>query len=128
MTAPTTAEMLRISEGFVVWVIGSSVEELSVLDPLPEGTETIDARDADDPDLVDAAIVFADDRLQLAEDLDQVLPLLGSIPLVWVSFPVEREADIDETTIEKVIDDYGWRHAETVVLDETWTALRIEQS
>lgn len=128
MTVKNNAEKLRISDGFVVWIIGTSVEEASVLDPMPEGAEVIEERDADEPDSVDAAILFADDRVHLADSFDDVLPQLGSIPVVWVIHPLGAHADIGEDAIQELVADYGWYAVESVVLDETWAALRIEQS
>jgi hypothetical protein len=128
MTEQTNAEKLRISDGFVVWIIGSSVEETSVLDPMPEGAEMIEQLQEDEErESVDAAIVFADDRTALADSFDDVLPRLGSIPLVWISYPI-RDADIDEDAIQEITADYGWYAVESIILDETWAALRVEQT
>jgi len=128
MTELTNAEKLRISDGFVVWIIGSSVEETSVLDPMPEGAEMIEQlSEDDDRESVDAAILFADDRTALADSFDDVLPQLGSIPLVWISYPI-RDADIDEDAIQELTADYGWYAVESIILDETWAALRVEQT
>ena len=127
MTEPTNAEKLRISDGFVVWIIGTTVEETSLLDPMPEGAEMIEARDEEEPESVDAAIVFADDRTQLADSFDDVLPQLGSIDVVWISFPV-RDAGVDEDSIQELVADYGWYAVESILLDDAWAALRIEQS
>jgi hypothetical protein len=126
-TDVTNADKLRISDGFVVWTIGTTVEETSLLDPLPEGAEMIEARDEDDPEHVDAAILFADDGTELADSFDDVLPQLGSIPVVWVAFPI-RTDDIDENSIQELIADYGWYAVESILLDDAWAALRIEQS
>ena len=90
MTETTNAEKLRIGDGFVVWIIGASVEETSLLDPMPEGAEMIEERDEDEPENVDAAIMVSDNRTALAEDFDEVLPQLGSIPIVWITYPSER--------------------------------------
>ncbi|NRQ51713.1 DUF3052 family protein [Aeromicrobium stalagmiti] len=128
MTETTNAEKLRISDGFVVWIVGTTVEETSLLDPMPEGAEMIEVRDEDEPEQVDAAILFADDRVVLADSFDEVLPQLGSIPLVWISYPVSSTANIGEDSIQELVADYGWYAVESVVLDETWAALRIEQS
>ena len=76
---------------------------------------------------VDAAILFADDRTALADSFDDVLPRLGSIPLVWISYPI-RDADIDEDAIQELTADYGWYAVESIILDETWAALRVEQT
>jgi len=123
----TNAEKLRISDGFVVWIIGTSVEELSLLDPMPESAEMIEQRDEEEPESVDAAVLFADDRTQLADSFDDVLPQLGSIPVVWIAYPV-REDSIDEDSIQELTADYGWYAVESVVLDDTWAALRVEQT
>lgn len=122
----SNVERLRISEGSVVWIIGSTVEETSLLDPLPEGAEIVEERDEDDPGLVDAAVLFTDDRLQLAEDFDEALPRLVSIPLVWVVWPTD--ADVDQAAVQELLGDYGWAAVETVGLDDPWSALRIEQT
>jgi hypothetical protein len=128
MTDTTNAEKLRIGDGFVVWIIGASVEETSLLDPMPEGAETIEERDEDDPENVDAAIMITDDRIALADDFDEVLPQLGSIPIVWITYPLNGRSDLDESTLQDLIDDYGWRAVESIALDETWAAMRILQS
>lgn len=123
----SSAEKLRISDGFVVWIIGTSVEETSVLDPMPEGAQMIEVRDEEEPESVDAAILFADGQTQLADSFDDVLPQLGSIPVVWIAFPI-RSSEIDEDAIQELIADYGWYAEESILLDETWAGLRIEQT
>jgi hypothetical protein len=126
-TDVTNAEKLRISDGFVVWVIGTTVEETSLLDPLPEGATMIETRDEDEPEPVDAAILFADDRTQLADSFDDVLPQLTSIDVVWVAFGVHDE-QIDEDSIQEFVADFGWYAVESILLDDSFAALRIEQS
>jgi hypothetical protein len=122
----TTAEKLRISDGFVVWIIGTSIEELSLLDPMPESAQMIEVRDEQEHETVDAAILFADDRTVLADSFDDVLPQLGSIPLVWIAYPLGTDG-LDEDTIQELTADYGWYANESIILDETWAALRVEQ-
>ena len=128
MTETTNAEQLRIGDGFVVWIIGASVEETSLLDPLPEGAETIEVRDEDEPENVDAAILVTDNRTALADDFDEVLPQLGSIPIVWITYPLNGHSDLDEANLQDLIGDYGWTAVESIALDETWAAMRILQS
>ncbi|VXB75023.1 hypothetical protein [Aeromicrobium sp. 9AM] len=128
MTETTNAEKLRIGDGFVVWIIGASVEETSLLDPMPEGAETIEERDEDEPENVDAAILVTDNRTALADDFDEVLPQLGSIPIVWITYPGNGHSDLDEGTLQDLVGDYGWSAVESIALDETWAAMRILQS
>jgi hypothetical protein len=126
MSEPTLAEKLRISEGFVVWIIGGTVEEASILDPLPEGVELIEQRDEEFPESVDAAIIVARGSDELGETFDDVLPQLGSIQVVWVAYAIENYEDLDETSLQELVADYGWYAVESVVLDDTWAALRFE--
>jgi len=128
MTETTNAEKLRIGDGFVVWIVGASVEETSLLDPMPEGAETIEERDDDEYERIDAAILITDDRTALAEDFDEVVPQLGSIPIVWITYPLTGHSELDEDTLQDLIGDYGWSAVESIALDETWAAMRIRQS
>lgn len=128
MSEMTNAEKLRISDGFVVWIIGTSVEETSLLDPLPEGAVAIEARDDEDPESVDAAVLVGGDRTQLADAVDEFIPQLGSVPVVWIAYPVDNHADLEENSIQEMLADYGWYAVESVALDETWAALRFDPS
>jgi hypothetical protein len=124
MIETSTADKLHIGEGFVVWVIGTTVEETSLLDPMPEGAEAIEVRDEDYPERVDAAIMVTDARTSLADDFDEVLPQLGSIPIVWVAYPLDQ-SDLDEDTLQDLLGDYGWEAVESIGLDDAWAAMRI---
>lgn len=122
----TRAEKLHITDG-PVWIIGSSDEEHALLDPLPGGVETIVERDEDDPEEVAAAIIVVDDAVTAPETLDESLPRVSSIPLVWIALPREaRGVQADE--IEQLVDEYGWRPIERVELDDAWWAVRIDQA
>ncbi len=128
MTETSNAEQLHITDGFVVWIIGATVEETSLLDPLPEGAETIEQRNEDEPERVDAAILITDNRTALVDDFDEVLPQLGSIPVVWITYPLTGHSDLSEDTLQDLLADYGWGAVESIALDETWAAMRIRQS
>ncbi|AXT85820.1 hypothetical protein C6I20_11890 [Aeromicrobium sp. A1-2] len=128
MIETSNAEKLHISDGFVVWVVGATVEETSLLDPLPEGAVTIEVRDEERPESVDAAIMVTDNRTALADDFDEVLPQLGSIPVVWIAYPLHGHSDLDEETLQSLLSEYGWEAIESIALDETWAAMRIQQS
>lgn len=132
MTETTIADKLRITEGYVVWVIGQSVEETALLDPLPEGAVAIERRTSDDdddePDLIDGAVLFVESRAQLDDDLDEFLPQLGSIPVVWICFPVAGRTEISAETIGQLVADYGWHTVENVPLDDAWSGARLEQA
>lgn len=131
MTETSIADKLRITEGYVVWVIGQSVEETALLDPLPEGAVAIERRDDDEDDeadLIDGAILFVESREQLIDDLDEFLPQLGSIPVVWICFPISGRTEIEAETISELVADYGWHTVEHVPLDDAWSGIRLEQA
>jgi hypothetical protein len=128
MTETSNAEKLHITDGFVVWVIGQSVEETTLLDPMPEGAETIEQRDEDEPESIDAALLFVENRAELADQLDEVLPRLGSIPVVWITYPLGGRTDVDADNLQDLVADYGWHTVEETTLDETWSAVRLLQA
>ena len=128
MTETSNAEKLHITDGFVVWIIGQSIEETTLLDPMPEGAETIEDRDEDEPDSIDAALLFVENRAALVDQLDEVLPRLGSIPIVWITYPIGNRSDVDADSIQELIADYGWHTVEGTDLDETWSAVRLLQA
>jgi hypothetical protein len=129
MIETTNAEKLHISDGFVVWIIGQNIEETTLLDPMPEGAETIEERDddSDEHESIDAALLFVENRAELLDQLDEVLPQLGSIPVVWITYSIGRRTDLDADGIQELIADYGWHTVEGVDLDETWAAVRLRQ-
>lgn len=131
----TRADQLHITEG-PVWILGTSDEELALLDPLPEGVEIVVDRDLviDEDDDVShvgsepmaAAIVVVDSMDTTPELLDDTLPRVGSVPLVWIVLPAGlNSADIDR--IEQMAREYGWSAVERVDLGEAWSALRLKQ-
>lgn len=133
MTDTSIAEKLRITEGYVVWVIGQSVEETALLDPLPEGAVAIERPSEDDDvddetDFIDGAVLFGESRAQLEDDLDEFLPQLGSIPVVWICFPVTGRTEIDAESIGELVADYGWHTVEHTPLDDDWSGVRLEQA
>lgn len=120
MDGTATADLLGITDGFRVWVVGETVEERSLLDPLPEGVETFDEY----VHSLDATVVITDDVTTFAEQVDEVFPQLGSVPLVWVCFP-PHELSADE--VAEVVHEFGWGATPPVLLDDAWMAMRLAQ-
>ena len=123
MTESTHAETLGITEGSIVWVIADSVEETALLDPLPDGAETVD----EPIDGMDAALLLADNLEALEVRLDEVLPSLGSTPVAWISFPTGHPHELDRDALILLVGEYGWSVGPEVRLDETWSAVRLRQ-
>lgn len=123
MSDQTNSDKLQIKEDFVVWVIATNDEESALLDPLPAGAEIADEA----TDGMGAAILFVEDRASLVSYLDEVLPQLGSTPVVWISYPKGNKTDVNRDSIGELVDEYGWRLVSNVSLDDTWSAVRLKQ-
>lgn len=128
------AEKLHITAG-PVWILGTSDEERALLDPLPDGVEVVVDRDLvledEDASIVDsepmaAAVIVVDSMDTTAELLDDTLPRVGSVPLVWVVIPAEVNSD-EVARIEAMTGEFGWTPGERVDLDDGWSALRLQQ-
>jgi len=127
----TRAEHLGITRG-PLWIIGHSDEENALVDPISDNIEVvIDEQDGDEDDQdvqedeeVEAAIVVVDDPDTLAAELDDALPRVGAVPIVWVALP-RSTADLTVDTVTAAIDDYGWSVSDRVELGSAWIALRV---
>ena len=109
----TTAEKLGIQPGSLVWVVGNSIEETALLDPLPEGVETYEDEPVESPEDwfddtwtgaenrpeptepvrptgIDTAVMAVSNSQEFHMRLDDMLPRLGSVGRVWVVFPVDE--------------------------------------
>lgn len=129
------AELLHITQG-PVWILGTTDEERALLDPLPDDVEIVVDRDVvsdGDEDAshigsepMAAAIIVVDAMDTTPELLDDTLPRLGSVPLVWIVLPAElNSAEVDQ--IEQMAREYGWSAVERVDLGDAWSAVRLKQ-
>lgn len=133
----TRAEKLHIVEG-PVWILGTSDEERALLDPLPEGVEVVVDRDApvDDDEQADqpgleshtmaAAVIVVETMDTTPALLDDTLPRVGSVPLVWIVLPAEVNS-VEVNQIEAMAREYGWSASERADLDDGWSAVRLDQ-
>src|SRR5699024_7923033 len=113
---------LQIGDDMCVWTVGTRVEPGAVVDPLPEGTWTVDERIPG----VDALVEGTDHCEEMLDLGDDVVPLLGSIPLVWVLYPMNN-SDLDAGFINQVMEEYGWQIDDSATLDDTWQAVHLTQ-
>lgn len=115
----SNASLLGISEGSVVWVVGDTDEELSLVDPHSEVV--------DEPvDGMDAVILVVDRREELLERLDDVLPAIGSTENVWLVYPSEG-TNLESAWLREQVVDYGWAFGATAELEDDWTAVQLRQ-
>lgn len=124
MSNNTNAEKLQIKDDYVVWVISTNDEEGALLDPLPPGAEMVDEA----VDGMSAVVLFVEDRGALIAQLDEIIPQLGSTPVIWIGFPKGNRTDINRDSIGDLIGEYGWRLVSTVSLDPAWSAVRLMQA
>ncbi|MDQ3156647.1 MAG: DUF3052 family protein [Actinomycetota bacterium] len=124
MSDKTNAEKLQIREDNIVWVISTNDEEGALLDPLPSGAEVVDEA----ADSMSVAVLFVEDRDSLTAQLDEILPQLGSTPVIWISYPKGNRTDINRDSIWELVGEYGWRLVSNVSLDEVWSAVRLKQA
>lgn len=123
MSDQTNSEKLQIKDDSVIWVISTNDEESALLDPLPEGAEVVDEA----AEGMGAAILFVEDRESLVAYLDEILPQLGSTPVIWISYPKGNRTDINRDSIWELVGDYGWRLVSNISLDDVWSAVRLKQ-
>lgn len=124
MNDQTNAEKLQIRDDDIVWVISTNDEEAALLDPLPTGVETVD----EPVDGLGAVIMFVEDRRALVAQLDEILPQLGSTPVIWIAYPNGNRSNINRDSIWELIGEYGWQLVSNVSLDDVWSAVRLKQS
>jgi hypothetical protein len=115
----SNASLLGISEGSVVWVVGDTEEELSLVDP---HSEVVDEPVSG----MDAVILVVDRRAELQERLDDVLPAIGSTENVWLVYPSEG-TDLDRAWLREQVADYGWAFGASAELEDDWTAVQLRQ-
>lgn len=146
MSQPSVPALLGISEGTRVWVIGDTIEETSLLDPLPEDVELFHSEDFRDdsidylqdqtwgemfpdrpdetirPHGIETAVIIVSHAQEFHRELDEALPRMGSVSRAWVIYTPRT---LPTEIVERGVADYGWSTAETFPVNETWHALRI---
>lgn len=149
MTSPTIAEKLGIEPNTLVWLVGDTVEENSLLDPLPDGVETYQYEPETEADAasrwqdntwgamfgstppevhrphgIDTALIVVSHAQEFHHELDDNLTRMGSVGRVWLVF---TPATLSESIVVAGTADYGWKVVESRDLNETWTARRLRQ-
>lgn len=119
MTDASTAALLGIGDGSVVWVVGDSEEELSLVDP---HSEVIDEPVSG----MDAVILVVEGQHEVPERLDDVLPAIGSTENVWLVYP-STGTDLTRRWLLEQVEDYGWTFGADTELEDDWTAVQLRQ-
>ena len=77
---------------------------------------------------IDAAQIFVTRRADLGEKLNQLLPLLDSAGMIWVSWPKKASkipTDITEDAIRDVCLPMGLVDVKVCAVDEKWSGLKL---
>jgi hypothetical protein len=113
----STAEKLQIKPGTTLWL--SHPEHAPLLEPLPDGVQTVDG-----PGDAAAAVIFADSAAALRAILARHDDLATPAAL-WIAYPKGDRADINRDTLWPILREHGLRPVSQVSLDDTWSALRF---
>ena len=77
---------------------------------------------------IDAAHAFVTRRIELAEALARLLPLLASGGFLWISWPKKAakvDTDVTEDVIRELALPLGLVDVKVCAVDATWSALKL---
>ena len=118
MSTRTIAQKLLIKPHSTIW--STDAEQLSLIEPLPDGVTAVEAIQQ-----AAVALVFAASSTALSATLAQHGADLHGPDVLWVAYPKGNRADINRDTLWPMLTDYGLRPIGQVALNETWSALRF---
>ena len=118
------ARKLSLKDGMRVWWDGvpASVREEIASEGL--WLEQLDAAEA----LIDAAHIFVSERADLEAKLSQLLPLIASVGMIWVSWPKKASkvrTDLTEDVIRDVCLPMGLVDVKVCAVDDVWSGLKL---
>lgn len=118
------ARKLSLKDGMRVWWDGvpASVREEIASEGL--WLEQFDAAEA----LIDAAHIFVSERADLEAKLSQLLPLIASAGMIWVSWPKKASkvrTDLTEDVIRDVCLPMGLVDVKVCAVDDVWSGLKL---
>lgn len=80
------------------------------------------------PDAADAVLVFAVNESELRQYLTTLKTAMAASKLTWVAYPKAKQlnTDINRDVVRNVVNQNGLDPVRQVVLDDTWSALRLK--
>jgi hypothetical protein len=118
------ARKLSLKDGMRVWWDGVPVSVREEVASEALWLEQLDAAEA----LIDAAHIFVSERADLEAKLSQLLPLLASAGMIWVSWP-KKAAKVPTDLTEDVIRDaclpMGLVDVRVCAVDDVWSGLKL---
>ena len=124
MTGKPLAEKLRLSEGNTVLVINGPENYRELLGRIPDQVSFLEGAGEE----VDFVHLFAANKQELLEQIDQAVQAVKYDGLLWISYPKGSsgvDTDINRDSIWELIKDRGIRPVTQVSVDSTWSALRF---
>jgi hypothetical protein len=123
---PPLTEMLNVTPGTTIVVLGAPAGYRQKLGPLPEGARLVNVVPAE------AAFVhlFARDGAALSSRLREVSPRLTADATVWISFPKADSgagSDLSREKIRALAGPFGLVPAAAITLDKIWAGLRFKR-
>lgn len=117
------SSLLGIRPGMLVAVHAPPPGFLECLMPLPQGAALLDAAKLG----IDCAVLFARKKTELVERLPVIIRGLSATGSIWVAFP---HAGLDpqgpnEDFVRVAALELGMRDVKKLVLDPSWSALRV---
>jgi hypothetical protein len=107
---------LQLKDGQTIAVVGSPTQ-------LQLAAQEADTNSAD------AVLVFAGDKAQLQQHLDDLKRAAESNKLTWVAYPKEKQlnTDLNRDIVRSIVNENGLNPVRQVAIDETWSALRLKK-
>ncbi len=118
------AKKLGLREGGRVYAVGAPQEYQKLLAPVPAGVKFVSKVGAD----TDIVHLFATKRVDLAKQLGQVLSLIRSDAVIWVSWPKKAAkvpTDVTEDVVREVALPLGLVDVKVCAVDVTWSGLKL---
>jgi len=118
------AKKLGLREGGRVWAVGAPQQYQKLLAPLPAGVKFVSKVGAD----TDIVHLFATKRLDLTKRLAQLVSLIRSDAVIWVSWPkkdAKVPTDVTEDVVRELALPLGLVDVKVCAVDGTWSGLKL---
>ncbi len=115
---------LGLREGGRVYAVGAPQEYQKLLAPVPAGVKFVSKVGAD----TDIVHLFVTKRADLAKRLGQLVSVIRSDAVLWVSWPKKAAkvpTDVTEDVVRDVALPLGLVDVKVCAVDETWSGLKL---
>ncbi|MFC4225048.1 hypothetical protein [Lysinibacter cavernae] len=124
MTDKSNAEKLLIKPGDRVWIVGSTVSDRSLIEPLPQDARSVTSASTG----VSVALSFVRSPEDFEDNITHLLDSLGTSRVFWICFPSGGDHPISRASVEEYLESQSWRPIDQVNLGNEWLAVRASAS